>query len=408
MMTSEDDAASVAEGSEDDTNEASNEEDNSDDGEGDDSDNSQQQQDDGDSVNDEESDADDGDGNDSLNMASNRDAASVAEGNENSANEAPNEDSSDDGDGNESDNSDTSRQHDDGDVASDEESDDDDDDDDNDDDEKQSESSSDDSDSDDGDESENEHDEQDSEKTVGADGLSEYERLRLERIKRNKERLIQLGLDGGFPKKKKQPSQLKRRKSTDIFPAGPKRRSRRSTDKIDYTEPSISITQLATKTDKENPEEGGKPNSRKGGRKERGKSQRLPRFIYDEFQSINQHKKKMLKLSGKNLRIAETEIGFWQKKAEKLANKEKKKLEMEEKKLKMEEKKLKMEQMHKNVEKEMQIFGGGSAKDFLQQIEKRTPEIMHKISMYEYHRRVSFRGHKMRLLCVGRIVVFFY
>ena len=363
MASDEEDAASVAEGNED----------NSDDGDGSDSDNSQQQGD-RDSVNDEES--DDGHG----------DAASVAEGHEESRNEGSNEDNSDDGNGNESDNSDNSRQHDDGSGASDEESDDDDDNDD----ENDSDISSDDSDSNEGDE--NDGQTGDANITVGEDGLSEYERLRLERIKRNKARLVQLGLEGGFPKIKKQPSQSKRRKSTEIFPAGPKRRSRRSTDKIDYTEPSLSITQVA-KAEKENLKgEKGKdaenPESKKGGRKEEtGKPKgRIPRFIFDEFRYIDQHKKRMMKLSNKNLRIAETEIGFWQKKAKTKA--------------KVEEKKLKMEQMHKKIEEEMQIFGGGSAKDFLQQVEKRTPEIMHKISMYEYHQRVSFRGHRMPLgLC---------
>ena len=127
--------------------------------------------------------------------------------------------------------------------------------------------------------------------------------------------------------------------------------------------------------EKENAEAGEngdeKQQGTKAGRKEKKHCERVPRFIYDEFKSINQHKKKMMKLSERNLRSAETEIGFWKKKAER---------------------KVKKAEKHIKSEKEQKIFGGVSAKDYLQQIEQRIPEVMQKIGMYQHYHRVSSVG----------------
>ena len=79
-----------------------------------------------------------------------------------------------------------------------------------------------------------------------ADGheISEYEMLRLERIKRNRDYLAQLGLEGALGKKR--PVQKKKKKIVQVEPN--ERRSslsRRSKERsINYLDSSASITQL--------------------------------------------------------------------------------------------------------------------------------------------------------------------
>ncbi|CAB9514023.1 PHD [Seminavis robusta] len=222
-------------------------------------------------------------------------------------------------------------------------------------------------------------DESDSSSSSGSeddedDAVPEIERRRRENIKRNEAVLAQLGLqskDEGGVLGKKQTSHRKRRRTSvgsDAANAEPKRRSKRSTGAVSYAEQP-----LRTLLEGDNPSKP-KPEKREDGPKKRRakrqpkESTRMARFVYDEFQAISTHKRRVFKDGEKNLRFAETECRFWQKKAA-----------IEEKK---DQKFVEAERQRKEMEEERQIFGT-SGKEFLQELDRRAPEISGKIRLYD-------------------------
>ena len=95
----------------------------------------------------------------------------------------------------------------------------------------------------------------------------------------------------------------------------------------------------------------------------------------------------MAKLTRNNLKRAEKEVQFWQRKAEK-----------EEKRVQRE---TEAERLLKQIEEERKIYGGSSAREFLQHIDRRASEIADKMREYEYNRMVSFcEAWSTPLLCV--------
>jgi hypothetical protein len=232
--------------------------------------------------------------------------------------------------------------------------------------------------------SSSDEDSQNDEEDDNSRGIPAIERRRMRNIERNQATLAQLGLhstdDGGILGKRQSSSRRRRRSvSSDAANLGPKRRSKRSEGKsISYVEPSLRNVLDTDQPTKLNPEEAenivpATPKKTRG--RPAKESTRMARFVYDEFQTITTHKRKMLKEAETNLRSAETEIKYWQKKAA-----------IEEKRVARE---TELEQLRKSAEEEMKIFGT-SAKGFLQKLEAQTVEIGTKIRIYDSRRAVSF------------------
>ena len=211
-------------------------------------------------------------------------------------------------------------------------------------------------------------------------GMSAIERRRQRNIERNQAALAELGLqsiaDSGFLGKRRSTFQ-RRRRSVGIDAANlePKRRSKRSEGRsISYVEPSLRNLLETDQPKQHLPEAVEKLMTQKRGRPAKESSRKIPRFVYDEFQSIATHKRRMIKEAEKNLRSAETELRYWQKKAA-----------IEKKRAARE---LELEQIKKSAEEEIKIFGT-TAKDFLQKLDARTSEIFTKIRVYDSQRAVS-------------------
>lgn len=218
-------------------------------------------------------------------------------------------------------------------------------------------------------------------------GMSAYEKLRLERIKRNNLRLKELGLaskEGGGILGKKKPKHRRKSKSTtnESTPAVPQRRSRRSTGQnVSYVEPSLrdvlnnsdqklphSTPILAVDGVEELPS---KPKNCRPVKDVR--NQRMARFIYDEMKRIEKHKKRMLKEAEKNRKSAETESKYWQKRAS-----------MKEKRV---QKAIESERNLKQQQVEYALYGT-TAKSFVNYLDRRSMEIGAKIRLYDSSRMV--------------------
>ena len=163
---------------------------------------------------------------------------------------------------------------------------------------------------DEGDDEENEDDAagEDDEKDDDDDsdednGLSEYERLRLERIRRNQEYLAGLGLEKAKPQQK-QRSRQKKKKDKPVLE--PKRSSRRVKTVQQYTEPPASVKDLLGP---KKPKQPRKP--------KKDYNERMDRNIHVEFKRIQGHKTQTLRRTERAVKTAKRELKYWRKKAEK-------------------------------------------------------------------------------------------
>jgi hypothetical protein len=212
--------------------------------------------------------------------------------------------------------------------------------------------------------------------------LSEYEIQRLERIRRNREYLAQLGLeakDGGGvlgerkkefkPKSKKTEEPIQKRHSL----------SRRSKVKKSYAEPSSSVRALLDESNRSEtkkrslitlasiPSESGtepEPNKKK-----RKHDERMEKFIYDEFRRIKSEKTQTLALAERNIRAADKEVKYWKK----LVDIEKRKAQRQ----------LAAEKQRKLVEQQRDALGGRSMKEMVQYIDSCFPKLQHAIKRYD-------------------------
>lgn len=242
-----------------------------------------------------------------------------------------------------------------------------------------------------------------------ANGLSAYERLRQERIKRNNLLLKELGLagqDGGGVLGKKKSQTRNRRNSApkSSGSAAPSRRSRRSTGQnVSYVEPSLRAVlggdqkvghnpppSLIGDENVENPANGNavidvaEKKPKRGRPPKSDRSQRMARFVYDEFSRVKQHQKQVLKEAGKNLKGAETEFKWWQKKA----------LVRE----KREQRKMEAEAILKQQKEEYALYGS-SLRSFVHSLERRTFEITAKMNQFDATRLVRRTRSRLKHLC---------
>ena len=281
-----------------------------------------------------------------------------------------------------------------------------DDEDDSDSDSDSSDSTSNDNDSDDNnnDEENNDNDNNnnnDEDKNNNNDGLSAYERLRLERIKRNRERLIQLGLEskdgGGVLGPPKKTVSRKRRNSSNEpqQPMQPTRKSRRSVEPPkSYAEPGLrellisqktkttnANAQTATATAKQPSNKSNEPKEPKP-RKLTKRDLRPTREIYDEFQAIRKHKRITLQQAKRNLRYAEREVQHWYRKATLQEKKQHKHKQAKSYKSSSSSNNTNTKQQWW-TERDRQVFGTASALDFVHEMDARRNELETKMAEYD-------------------------
>jgi len=205
--------------------------------------------------------------------------------------------------------------------------------------------------------------------------LSAYEIMRLERIKRNREKLAMLGLqgkEGGGVLGKKPVDPRKDNKQKKSKSPAQKRSSlsrRTKAKSVNYAEPPTSVASLL-KADKEEKKKAAKDKPAKPSRepKTKDRSERMDKWIHLEFKRIKGQKTQCLKQAKRNVRLAEREIKYWKGRAEKWQRRHKRKQEAE--------------KVVKEFERERDVLGK-SAKELLQEIDGRMPELIEVAECYD-------------------------
>jgi len=220
--------------------------------------------------------------------------------------------------------------------------------------------------------SEKKSDPQENDSENGESGLSSYEKLRLERIKRNQAYLSQLGLEDATLKQP--PKRKKKRRKSEPLPEGPTRSSGRSRKSIDYTEPSSSVAKLVNGR--------GVVLKPKRGRSltQEAFNKRMDRNIYHEFRRLKAHKGHSVKQANKLLKGAEKEVSFWQRQKELWD--------------KRNEKRLHRERIEQELQQERDSYGGLTLKQLLQEADSRMPELLSAMEQYDNYYQVSVSWRK--------------
>jgi hypothetical protein len=224
--------------------------------------------------------------------------------------------------------------------------------------------------------------------------LSDYEILRLERMKRNREKLAQLGLaqnhhdkDGVWgvgatnsDAKKNKPARPRKSETTAALPLRAKS-SRTSKKSVNYAEPSISVRTLLKKAEakedegevpeeeaitEQEPSAVNNPSEDAAAqvpeRKRKWDQERLPQDIYREFKRIRSYKRDLLIEAQRAARNADKEIRYWTKRVEKYQ---------------------KTFLRKKNETDEKLALGGKTSRELLQILDEKMPEIQEAVRNYE-------------------------
>jgi len=232
-----------------------------------------------------------------------------------------------------------------------------------------------------------------------------FYRLRLERIKRNQERLAALGLQDGSLKPKAQKPQ--RRKFKPKVPLETRERiSRSSKKRIDYSQmPQLwnrddfsSSKKKRSKNDDSylrelTPEEIARREKRKN---ERKPNERIPRFIYNEFNRITKTRRQGVKIAKRHVGKARREKEYWERITRKLTAQEnqiKKVREMKAKKQQM----IEEEQLREENERLEFDCNGMTKNELLDELAIRTPELYGILSGYDREYSATLRKHQLEM-----------
>lgn len=247
-------------------------------------------------------------------------------------------------------------------------------------------------------------------------------RLRLERIKRNQERLAALGLQDGSLKPK--PKKANRRKSLEPkAPSEPTRKqsSRASKKRIDYAKmpkmytimnvvkkprkdpktasaASTSTSAEAELVDKPPPREltPEELKRREKRRKEKSHNDRIPRFIYDEFQRIRSKRRMGLKKAKRHATKAEREKKHWAKMVRKLTAQEQKQAAIREKEEQRRQREREARQKE-HAEREELDCQGMTKKELLWQIEMRSHELYGILAGHDQVQSATLQKHQQEV-----------
>jgi hypothetical protein len=204
--------------------------------------------------------------------------------------------------------------------------------------------------------------------------LSAYERLRLERIRRNQQKLAQLGLEGrtsaagGWgPRSRPKKPKLLRKKADEPAQQRSSLSRRTKTEPKNYAEPPNSVSALLRKQGEE--AAAAKKDQPLEKKKTKDLSERMERFVHLEFKRIRGHKTLVHKQAKRDLRQAERELKYWKS----IANKQKRR----------EMRKAENRQSLKTKQEEERRLLGGTIKEVLQQIDARMPELVQAAAEYD-------------------------
>jgi hypothetical protein len=212
--------------------------------------------------------------------------------------------------------------------------------------------------------------------------LSEYERLRLERIKRNREYLAQLGLEGNNSKAPERKKRIKRDSSSNEILE--RRSSSRQVKPVRYTEPSVSVRSIMRAVqgmDKASlePSESQDGIQRKPAKK-CDPQHRMEGYIWAEFRRLKSHRKGILKQAERALKWAEKEKKYWTNRSFLWERKNQRIIEAQQQRIEEERQRLQ--------------FGGKTTKELFHEMSRRLPIIQQAID--EYDRSLLVRILKTR------------
>lgn len=199
----------------------------------------------------------------------------------------------------------------------------------------------------------------DDEDVDNGDGLSDYEKLRLERIRRNQEYLSRLGLEEEKVKWKPQKMERKRKDPPEQLGEFTRKASLRTkTEQVRYSD--ISMREILG----EKPRAAKEPKPKKQRQGERTPQHRMERDIYREFQRIQAERNNAQKQIEQLVRKIEKEAAYWKKLLEQKVNRSHQARKLE-------------------LESERAVFGGLTLKQFMQQIDQRMPELVQAAADYD-------------------------
>ena len=233
-------------------------------------------------------------------------------------------------------------------------------------------SGSDHSESDDSDDSSS-SEEESHKKIITEDGreISEYEMLRLERIRRNKERLAALGLQGkagGGVLGPRQPPKKKKKKTPPPHAAGPRRSSlsRRSKGKITHYATSLPSVREMLKGETQVKRDPNQPTPKP--KKTKDPTERMDKILHTEFRRLRSQKTHALRQAERDHRAAAKEVKFWTNYIEKDKRKEMRQQKRQE---------------NQGKEEEKVLIGGKTPKQVLKEIDERLEELEQAAEEYD-------------------------
>ena len=196
-------------------------------------------------------------------------------------------------------------------------------------------------------------------------GLSDYELARLERIRRNRAYLSQLGLEGATtaqPKKKRRRSLTADNNNTTI------RSSSRIRKTVNYTEPSVKQLILQQQRGGEKVSSSPPNKKLKQPKKVKKNNDRMERSIFNGFQAVASRQTQVLRQATRSMRAAEKEVAYWTKRAVVWNRQASRRLEMK---------------AAQRAAAQERADYGGTLKQLLQQVDQRMPELLEAAAQYD-------------------------
>jgi hypothetical protein len=260
------------------------------------------------------------------------------------------------------------------------------------------------------------------------DGLSAYEKLRLARIKRNQEYLAKLGLDEDH-RQKNRPSIPKRQRRVSTESATTERRStlsrqsKRDVKYTDFYDPTAALDKSKTKKNKDKNHrtssvtEGDMTTtsngdattstpslssslpllpppgiSTTGPRKERTRSYRMDRVIYDEFKRIKSVQKQNVISCKRLVRQAGRHVKYWYKRASQWTKRYQAQVEQEQRQL---QRQLHLVRIQQQQVYERQVLAGPTCVELLDELDRHKPLMYRLVHEYELEQKVR---HLLKIL----------
>lgn len=214
--------------------------------------------------------------------------------------------------------------------------------------------------------------------------LSNYELQRLERIKRNRQYLEQLGLEGKgkrgvISSSLDHPNPVKHKRTRNNAAPDVARRSSMSRQSklksVNYAEPTASVRALM-KTGAQNKKKKSlveaKINTEKktaAATAEKAKNDRMDQIIYMEFNRIKREKNQLLKTASRNVRLAQKEVKYWTRLESVWERREERRLEHQ------------RQQAAEAMQKA--CLGGKTTKELLKDLDDKMPTILQAMKNFD-------------------------